>query len=45
METKKIQEIWVRPGTVERFVEKPLAAKIRQTFARIYSLDMVRFIL
>ena len=39
---KKIQEIFARPGSVERFIDdKEAAAAIRKTFAGLYTLEMV----
>ena len=40
--TKKVQQIFALPGTVERFVKNEEAVKrIRRTFAGLYSLDAV----
>ncbi|XP_032827101.1 glutathione synthetase isoform X1 [Petromyzon marinus] len=39
--TKKVQQVLAQPGVVERFVTDPAAvARIRSTFAGLYSLDM-----
>jgi len=38
--TKKVQQVFAKPGMVERFMEDPEAVKrIRNTFAGLYSLD------
>ncbi|XP_065676427.1 glutathione synthetase-like [Hydra vulgaris] len=38
--TKKVQQVFAKPGMVERFVNNPeVVKKIRKTFAGLYSLD------
>lgn len=41
--TKKVQQMLVKPGAVERFIEDEAAVRrIRSTFAEQFSLDLVR---
>ena len=41
--TKKVQQVLSKPGMVERFISDPHHVKmIRDTFAKLYSLDVVR---
>ena len=41
---KKIQQVLALPGAVERFIDDPITQRqIRDTFAGLYSLDLVGF--
>ena len=40
--TKKVQQVFAKPGVVEKFIEDEDAVKrIRRTFAGLFSLDPV----
>ena len=40
--TKKVQQVLAQPGVVEKYLsDTQEAARIRDTFANLYSMDMV----